>query len=744
MDYTKLLRWAILIGLCLLPFIAFIIADGVHFPANMFFPYITGKNFTFRILIEILFALYILLAVREPKYRPKASLLMWSVCAFMVWMTLATIFSVDPVKSFWSNFERMDGFITQLHMFALFIIAGAVLTADKWWEHFFQVSIAASAIQAFYALFQVVHWFGFSPSSQSGGRADTTFGNAIYLAVYMLFIFFITLFLLVRHRNSINARWMYGAAMVLQFIGLYYTETRGALLGLIGGLLLAALYTALFAQGPQWKTYRTYSWYGVGAILLLIVIFIGVRNTSVVQNSETLRRFASISLVDRTTQARFLIWGEAWQGFKEKPLLGWGQENFSYVFNNFYNPGMYDQEQWFDRAHNAFIDWAIAGGAPALLLYVSFFVLAAWALYRSALSVPEQGILIGLLAGYAFNNLTVFDNLLSYIFFFIILAFVHGVSSKQLPGWMFLSKPLGDKTIAVLAPVVLVVLVAGIWTLNAPGLARAQDLIYALTPTDQNTGAQKTLPQALDAFKKVLNEGPLGYQEAVEQLFQFASNSIAPATNVSPADRQSVFALTVEAGSTLEKSRPNDARIELFESVFLEQFGQYPAAIEKLQQALKDSPGKQQLLFQLGSTYLAQGNTKDALPPLKQAFEEAPQFDTARTLYAAGLYYAGQNATADQLLTEKFGSVYVDDQTLLQAYYANKQFVRIAKIYENRLAQNPNDVQSMVGHAVMDYFANGDKKAAVAELQKAITANPSLAAQIQSFITQINDGTLKP
>ena len=104
MDYTKWLKWLIIGGLCIVPFIAFIVADGIHFPANMFFPYITGKNFTFRIIVEIVLALYVLLAVCEPKYRPSTSPLMWSMGAFMVWMALATILSVDPVKSFWSNF----------------------------------------------------------------------------------------------------------------------------------------------------------------------------------------------------------------------------------------------------------------------------------------------------------------------------------------------------------------------------------------------------------------------------------------------------------------------------------------------------------------------------------------------------------------------------------------------------------------------------------------------------------------
>jgi hypothetical protein len=51
----------------------------------------------------------------------------------------------------------------------------------------------------------------------------------------------------------------------------------------------------------------------------------------------------------------------ALKGIAERPVLGWGQENFNYVFNKYYNPQMFGQEEWFDRTHNVVLDWLIAG-----------------------------------------------------------------------------------------------------------------------------------------------------------------------------------------------------------------------------------------------------------------------------------------------------------------------------------------------------------------------------------------------
>jgi len=73
--------------------------------------------------------------------------------------------------------------------------------------------------------------------------------------------------------------------------------------------------------------------------------------------------------------------------------------------------------------------------------------------------------------------------------------------------------------------------------------------------------------------------------------------------------------------------RKGDARLELFYGVFLDQVGQYQGAIAHLQNALADSPKKQQILFEIGATYLAAGDTKDALVPLEQAYKETPKYE---------------------------------------------------------------------------------------------------------------------
>ena len=737
MNYTTYLRWGVITGLFATLLIPFVVADGTIM-SNLFFPYITGKAFAFRILIEIVAALYIILAIRDPKYRPRASWIMWTGLAFVAWMAVATLASVDPAKSFWSNFERMEGYVSLLHLFVYFIIMGAVLAAENLWERFFNTSIGLSMFMGVYALFQGLELFGLHPSSQSGARADTSFGNATYLAVYMLFNIFLTIFMLARRSKPGTAmQTAYGLALVLQFAGLYLTQTRGALLGVIGGLIVAMIWVAWRASGREWKGLRRLAMGGIAAVVVLIGVFFALRSADLLPKSGTLGRLASISFSDTTSVSRFkYIWPTALKGVQERPLAGWGQENFSYVFNEHYQPGMWNQEQWFDRAHNQFLDWMIAGGVPAFLLYASFFALMAWAVIRSReLTVPQQAALLGLLAGFAFNNLFVFDNLTSSLYFFALLAFVHGLSRQELPSRMWLSRPASVHAVAIAAPVVAIAVAVGGWALNAPGLARAGTLVQTISATSDPVAT-------LDNFKKALNPGvwpgsPLGYQETVEQLANFSGNSIAPSQAAGDL-KEDYFRESVEAMESLMEQRPGDARLELFSSGLYGQFGQSLEAIAHAQKALELSPGKQQILFQLGLSYLNGGDVPKALAALKQAYDEAPENDQARIYYAMGLYYAKDTAGADKLIADRFGSTVVDNDQLLQVYGNLKMYDRAIAIWKMRVEKNPKDFNTNLSLASA-YYAAGDKAATIAQLKAMQALNPAAAGQLESLIKQIQN-----
>ncbi|MHB1086469.1 MAG: O-antigen ligase family protein, partial [Minisyncoccota bacterium] len=418
----KTLRWIALGGIFALPFV------GLLVTSSLFFPYITGKNFAFRIIVEVITAAWLALAIVNPSYRPRRSLLLGALALFVLIIGVADVFGAYAFKSLWSNYERMDGWVTIAHLLAYTIVASAMLQSEKLWRWLFWTTLGVSAYLSLYGLLQVTGKVALGLGGVSGlsGRIDGTFGNPIYFAVYMLFHVFIAAMLWAQQwvekgpgkRLYISAA--YGSIIALDTVALFLTGTRGTMLGIIGGTLLSALLMLIFARKSRnvWRASAAV----VFGIFALTGLFFMVKDQAWVQKVGFLNRLASISLSDQTTESRFVNWSMAWEGVKERPILGWGQENYALVFDKYYDPRMYKQEPWFDRVHNIVFDWLVAGGFLGLITYLSIFIVALWTLWRSGgFTIAERSLLTGLLAGYFCHNFFVFDNVTSYILFGTVL-----------------------------------------------------------------------------------------------------------------------------------------------------------------------------------------------------------------------------------------------------------------------------------------------------------------------------------
>ena len=713
-------------GIFLLPLIPLIVASSPFFP-SLFFPYITGKNFAFRILVELLFAGWLFMALRDASYRPRRSLLLLAVTVFAVVVALADVFSVNSHKSIWSNYERMEGLVTILHLAGYFVVAASVLTTEKLWERFWQVSLGAAAVASLYALAQVVGWF---PMHQ-GDRPEATLGNATYLAGYLLFNFFIALYYTLRSRGGSILPWVYGGLALLFAVCVYLTATRGAMLGLLGGLGLAALIMVLFARDH--RRLRLIAAGGLAAVIVLAGTVALARNTDFVRENHVLGRLSSISIQNEDAQTRFLIWNMAWQGFKEKPLLGWGQENFNFVFNTHYDPRLYSRETWFDRVHNIFLDWLVAGGALGLLAYLGLYAAALWTLWRrgGGLLLVERAALTGLIAAYAIHNFFVFDNIVSYLLFFSLLAYIAVRSSAAAPP-LFGARTLDSGTAnRVVAPALVVLMLFALYALNVKGLLVARDIVQGLK--QQEGGLQVNLAQ----FEQALARDSFGAQEVREQLATVA-NRLA-SLDADPALKQQFFDLARAEMQKQIDAVPDDARFQLFMASLLDTWQQYDAAIPYLESALQLSPRKQVTFFEIGSNLLNQGREADALVAFKAAYELEPRFSDAAILYAVGAIYARQPALAEDILQERFGTNTVSDSRLLQAYTRMGQFGKLRQLWEGRAAAEPGNWQYRVQLAAV-YLALGERSRSIAELQKAIELNPEFKAQGERFIEEIRAG----
>ncbi len=722
-DIAKALVYG---GIFLVPCIVLIISN------SLFFPFITGKNFTFRIIVEVIFAAWIILALYDVQYRPKFSWIGAGFLALLTVMFFANLFGQHPLQSFWSNFERMEGYVTLVHTFMYMIVVGSVLKTEKLWSRFFLTTIGVAVVLSLYAFAQLS---GNIEIRQGGVRLDGTLGNSAYMAIYMLFHVFITFFMLLR-TESRPMRYVYGALALLFIYLLVQTATRGTILGLVGGSFVMVAYMALFAK--EYPRVRIFAVRGIIAIVAIVALFITFKESAFIQNNLHLQRIASISLSEATN--RFNIWGMAFQGVKERPVLGWGQSNYNYVFNKYYKPELHGQEAWFDRVHNIVMDWLIAGGVLGLIAYLSILASAVYYLFFRPLfkkedttfSVVERGVLIGLLAGYTVHNVFVFDNIVSYIFYGTILAYIHsrvGVSMPRVDGWKIDTRVIEQ----VAVPVMGVILFVTVYYVNIPGIQAAGDVIDAFRTQDPVV--------MLDSFDRALARNSFGTQEIREQLTQRVQGVLQ--TPQLPQEIKDRAAARVEEELLKQiEEKPGDARIEVFVSSFYRMQGNLDKAIEHLAKARELSPQKQIIIFEQGFAHIQRQEYAKATEFFKQAFELGPQFMESRVLYAMSAVYSDQLGLIDELIkTEEEKIAFAMHESTIQAVYQKKMYKRLIEMFNIQVTRKPEDAQVRTNLAFI-MNESGDTQGAIAVLKKAGEDIPSFKTQAEQFISSLTGATV--
>ena len=614
-------------GIFAVPFLTLYVAN------DYFFPFITGKNFWFRVIVDVTVAAWILLALYDARYRPRFSWIFVSFSVLIVIMFFANLFGQHPLSSFWSNFERMDGYVSLVHTFLYMVVVGSVLTRKEEWQRLLNTSLVVAFLVALYGLAQ------YSGLVQGDGRINSRLGNAAYMAIYMFFHIFIAFWLFVETKNK-TLKIAYALLAAIFTFVLIETGTRGTVLGLGVGVFVMSGYIGLF--GTQFREFRKYA---LGAFVILIIAvggFIGFRNTEFVQDSPNLARIANISSKD--LEIRSIIWGMAWEGVKDRPLLGWGQSNFNYVFNQYYEPSLYAQEQWFDRSHNIIFDWLIAGGILGFLAYVSLFGACLYYLLvrpfldkdDKSFTVLERGVLLGILAGYLTHNFVVFDNIVSYIFFATILGLIH--SRVSTPIAEMEHTKIDEAVITQFAaPVLGVILIGVFYFAHLPNMSAAQGVIDAVREVDP--------AKRLEYFREAIEKDSFAKQEIVEQLSQ-AAISVSRDPKIKPELLQQYYAYTEEQLLQLAKDKPGDARVHVFIGSYYRSIGNVEKAAEQMQLAHELSPRKPSIIIQQGFIALTTNDTAKSFEYFKQAYDLDTRNPEAKEYYAAALFQAGRGDEA--------------------------------------------------------------------------------------------------
>ncbi|HOZ16462.1 MAG TPA: O-antigen ligase family protein [Candidatus Portnoybacteria bacterium] len=322
-------------------------------------------------------------------------LLIWGVFLLFLGVSLATIFSWDAKTSagIWKAW-----FVDPILFFMIFITV--IKKEDV--EDVFKSMILSGFVVALISLIYLI-----CGNLNYQGRLQGVFNSPNYLAMYLAIPLLLSLGFFLRfplerflgnclkgvNGTAKGAAWktrgIYGVIFITIAVVLSFTQSFGALLGIIGAVGLGAVFY-LYQKN---KKALALSLVVVGSAAILIIGLIKI------QSLEGLKSF----------DARFVIWKGAVNAFFENPFTGIGPGTFEYYFPPYPKWGV-------PQPHNVFLAFLIQTGLPG---FVGFILILIWFYKNNAKNLALLCSMTYILA-HGLVDTTYWKNDLSVVFWIMI------------------------------------------------------------------------------------------------------------------------------------------------------------------------------------------------------------------------------------------------------------------------------------------------------------------------------------
>jgi len=452
---NKLLHWVCLIG-----FFLILLLPLLNLPP-WFSPPSWGKTILFRNIVAILLFLYIAQTLIKKEFIIKTSKVLWWLLGLLGIFGLATIFSMDKVFSFWGNPYRAGGFLN-FAFYIIFAVLAFLILKKSDWPKMLNLSLIVGVFVSLIGVFQNYGILSkiFVPVAD---QPWSTIGGSTFLAAYLLFLVFLSLTFIIKSIKNLDRGWFfYLPALLLYLFVIFLTISRAAYIGLFIGLIYFIF--AYPTSGERLKRFKK-ALLVLAGLAIIFVVFVNV-----FPNENAPGFIKRLSIEKGLNDPRLAVWQVSTKAILDKPLLGYGPENFSIAFDEHYDislkklrmtPGESVPTSWYDRAHSIIFEVATTAGIPALIIYLGLFVSLFIGLRKKTLI--NHGLKTALLA-YFVSNVFGFDVFSTYLLFFLLVAYSMFLITETYP-----EKTIKIKTGLLAYPLIALLfigVIAFIWIYN--------------------------------------------------------------------------------------------------------------------------------------------------------------------------------------------------------------------------------------------------------------------------------------
>lgn len=648
------------------------------YKANIIYPYLTGKLFFLRFAVEfalisfIIYKAFSINSFEELKNNFKSffgvyrkNFLFIALVVFFISLIISAIFAVNPYRAFWGNLERGEGLINFFHYFILLLLMLGLFERRDW-LNFFSISLGVGIITVFYGFFQSANIMNFPFMPQWGAveRVGSFIGNPAFFAAYLMLVIAIGGIVV----KFIFGKWLKGliySAMALSFLMIFFTRTRGALLGLAVGIFVLLIYFSIYGHRKSLGLTMSpkLSLQKISIFLLIsLIIFIGIfwftKSNSfwqILPGFDRLARNDFLNSNDASIQTRLIAWRASFEAFKEKPFIGWGPEGYLTAYSKYYNPkyAVYG-ETWLDRSHNKFIDVLVMQGIFGISAYFILIGLLFRAFWR-------QPLVLASLIAYFAQNIFVFEEINSYALFYPLMGFAIAFlvdKNKNKPEEIFVKEIVSVEEVKninfsthyfqlfIAAALAIAMLIFGYFYNYIPYLqAKSANLIYNTQAVAKNQEAiSRELKRIFYPYNFIQSSIRTTLTDRFYDSFVFENpelQSLAQSLE-SAIDELIIFEPFYDPRFYIRKSQISFNRAKVGDSLRF-----YQQAESASREAVKMAPQRQEAYYGLAFALAGQNRVEEAVQAAQSAVDLQP--NVARAYYHLGLMQAVSKKKSEAL-----------------------------------------------------------------------------------------------
>ena len=364
---------------------------------HVFYPYTVPKGLWIQTINWILLAVYLIGIITNKelyyRYKPKLNFIFYSYVIYIFIGFVASLVGDNFRFSFFGEFQRMTGLYWDLHTIIFLFILSACSNMKRFYYNLFSFVFFVGLIFSIFYILEHHHIFSFGmPGYSDQTRAVFTIGNPGFVGLYTMSVFLIGLglfsfnfanihfsFLKMDNMKDQRKYYIYYFYLLLTMFLLLYatilTASRSVIPGLLSGIgmFLILMFLSFRSQYSVRKLILLISLIVFAFFILAFIFFVtGILDTSIdrfrdVLNTQAITTGTSsekAGLSSRLSNINVVL-----RAFIEKPLFGFGVNNFQIAYNQYAIPSQITSWEM-DNAHNSLLHILTTTGLLGLLAYL--------------------------------------------------------------------------------------------------------------------------------------------------------------------------------------------------------------------------------------------------------------------------------------------------------------------------------------------------------------------------------------